>query len=76
MLLLKQMHNLGDETVVEQWLQNPYFQYFTGEMEFQRKAPCDRSDFVHFRKRIGKQGAETISKLCWHKDSLTTVNLF
>lgn len=62
LLLLKQMHNLGDETVVEQWLQNPYFQYFTGEREFQWKEPCDPSDFVHFRKRIGKKGAETIFK--------------
>jgi IS5 family transposase len=62
LLLLKQMHNLGDETVVEQWLQNPYFQYFSGEREFQWKAPCDPSDFVHFRKRIGEQGAETIFK--------------
>lgn len=62
MLLLKQMYNLGDETVVEQWLQNPYFQYFTGEREFQWKAPCDPSDFVHFRKRIGEKGAETIFK--------------
>lgn len=62
MLLLKQMHNLGDETVVEQWLQNPYFQYFTGERDFQWKAPCDPSDFVHFRKRIGKKGSEAIFK--------------
>src|SRR6056297_3673529 len=60
LLLLKQMYNLGDETVIEQWLQNPYFQYFTGESEFQWKAPCDPSDLVHFRNRIGKEGAENI----------------
>jgi IS5 family transposase len=54
LLILKQLHNLGDETVVEQWVQNPYFQYFSGEKEFQWKAPCDPSDLVHFRKRIGE----------------------
>ena len=26
LLLLKRIYNLGDETVMEQWLQNPYFQ--------------------------------------------------
>ena len=24
LLILKQLHNLGDETVVAQWVQNPY----------------------------------------------------
>ena len=61
LLILKQLHNLGDETVVAAWIQNPYFQYFTGEAEFQWKPPCDPSDLVHFRNRIGKKGAEKIS---------------
>ncbi len=62
-LLLKRIYNLGDETVIAQWLQNPYFQYFTGEAEFQWKYPCDPSDLVHFRKRIGKEGAEKIFQI-------------
>jgi len=53
LLILKQLYNLGDETVIEQWIQNPYFQYFSGEKEFQWKAPCDPSDLVHFRNRVG-----------------------
>ncbi len=53
LLILKQLHNLGDETVIAQWIQNPYFQYFSGEKEFQWKAPCDPSDLVHFRNRVG-----------------------
>jgi IS5 family transposase len=28
LLLLKQMYNLGDETVVERYLENPYWQHF------------------------------------------------
>ena len=63
LLLLKRIYNLGDETVMEQWLQNPYFQYFCGEAEFQWEYPCDPSDLVHFRKRIGKQGTEKIFQL-------------
>jgi IS5 family transposase len=56
LLMLKQLSGLGDETVVEQWLQNPYWQYFSGENIFQWKVPVDPSDLVHFRKRIGIKG--------------------
>ncbi len=60
LLLLKRIYNLGDETVIAQWVQNPYFQYFCGEAEFQWEPPCDPSDMVHFRNRIGESGAEKI----------------
>jgi IS5 family transposase len=63
LLMLKRIYNMGDETVMEQWIQNPYFQYFCGESEFQWKFPCDPSDLVHFRKRIGTEGAESIFKM-------------
>jgi IS5 family transposase len=60
LLLLKQMFNLGDETVVEAWVQNPYWQFFSGETVFQWKVPIEPSDLVHFRKRIGEAGVEKI----------------
>jgi IS5 family transposase len=60
LLLLKRIYDKGDETIMEQWLQNPYYQYFCGEAEFQWDYPCDPSDLVHFRNRIGKEGAEKI----------------
>jgi len=60
LIILKRIFNLGDETVVEQWVQNPYMQYFSGEKTFQWKMPCDPSDLVHFRKRIGEKGVEKI----------------
>lgn len=63
LLILKQMYNLGDEKVVEQWVQNPYWQYFSGEKEFQWKIPLEPSDFVHFRKRIGQAGVEKILQI-------------
>jgi transposase, IS5 family len=62
LLLLKQMYNLGDETVVERYLENPYWQHFCGEIYFQYRLPFDPSDFVHFRHRIGAEGMEKIFK--------------
>jgi IS5 family transposase len=59
-LLLKQIYNLGDETIAEAWVGSPYMQYFCGEAHFQHKFPFDPSDFVHFRKRIGETGFEKI----------------
>ena len=63
LLILKQMYNLGDETLMPEWVRDPYFQYFCGEAEFQWRFPCDPSDLVHFRKRIGKEGVEKILEL-------------
>jgi len=59
-LILKQLYNLGDETIAYEWKMNPYMQYFCGEAYFQHKFPFDPSDFVHFRKRIGEEGVEKI----------------
>ena len=59
-LLLKQMENLGNETLAKQWIRDPYIQYFCGMRCFEHKFPFDPSDFVHFRKRIGKAGFEKI----------------
>lgn len=58
LLLLKEMFKESDESVVERWIENAYWQYFTGETFFQTTHPFDPSQFVHFRKRIGEQGLE------------------
>ena len=58
MLMLKQMFKESDESVVERWVENPYWQYFTGEDFFQSNQPFDPSEFVHFRKRIKEDGLE------------------
>ncbi len=63
LLLLKQIYNLGDETVVSAWVHNPYWQYFSGYTTFQWKFPIEPTDLVHFRKRIGKEGLEKILKM-------------
>jgi IS5 family transposase len=58
--ILKHVENLSDEAVVQRWVQNPYYQAFCGEVEFQWQFPCNPTDLVHFRKRIGKEGFEKI----------------
>ncbi len=59
-LFLKRLYNLGDETLATAWAMNPYMQYFCGEAHFQHRFPCDPSDLVHFRNRIGEQGIESL----------------
>ena len=59
-LLLKHLYNLGDETLALAWIMNPYMQYFCRRVFFEHQFPCDPSNFVHFRKRIGEKGIERI----------------
>lgn len=63
LLILKQLDNLSDESVVAKWVENPYYQYFSGETQFQWAMPCDPSDLVHFRHRVGKEGIGKIFRL-------------
>lgn len=60
LLILKHIRNLSDESVVEQFQENAYYQYFCGEKIFKTQQPCDASELVHFRNRIGKEGMELI----------------
>ncbi len=60
MLILKQMNDLSDEEVVIAVKQNPYYQSFCGFDEFQLNAPCDATQLVKFRNRIGPDGVASI----------------
>ncbi len=73
LLLLKQIYNQGDETVIEGWIQSPYWQYFSGEETFQWENPCDPSDLVHFRNRIGREGIEKLFQISidLHEDKVS-----
>jgi IS5 family transposase len=62
LLLLKHIRNLSDESVVEQWQENSYYQYFCGMTSFVTGQPCEPSELVHFRNRIGTKGMELILK--------------
>ena len=60
LLILKHIRNISDESVVEQWSENNYYQYFCGESTFVCGMPCEASELVHFRRRIGEKGVELI----------------
>jgi transposase, IS5 family len=62
LLILKHLRNLSDESVVEQWSENLYYQYFSGEHSFVCKQPCAATELVMFRNRIGEAGMELILK--------------
>ena len=60
LLMLKQLYDLSDESVVEQWQMNPYYQVFCGENSFQTKRPCHPTELVKFRQRIGESGIKEL----------------
>ena len=62
LLMLKHIRNISDESVVEQFTENAYYQYFCGKRMFCTEAPCAASELVHFRHRIGEDGIELILK--------------
>ena len=62
LLILKYVRNLSDENVVEQWSENIYYQYFSGEHHFQAGIPCVPTELIAFRQRIGEAGGELILK--------------
>lgn len=57
---LKYTYDLSDEETVARWVENPYWQYFSGRQYFEHKVPIDSSSMTRWRKRIGKEGAEEL----------------
>ena len=60
LLYLQHANDASDESVVATWLENPYWQYFTGEEFLQTELPIDPSSLTRWRKRIGEEGVETL----------------
>lgn len=55
LFILKHMHNLSDERLCERWVENPYFQFFCGEVVFRHELPFDRSSLSRWRERLGEE---------------------
>jgi len=55
---LKFQNDLSDEDVVAVWVENPYWQHFSGMTHFQHSMPIDPSSMTRWRKRLGEAGAE------------------
>ena len=58
LLYLQHAYRLSDDAVVARWVENPYYQHFTGETFFQHRPPVDPSCLTRWRQRIGEEGAE------------------
>ncbi len=55
LLIVKHMHSLSDEALCARWLENPYYQFFCGELSFCHRLPFDRSSLTHWRQRLGEE---------------------
>ena len=49
------MENLSDEVLCARWVENPYYQYFCGELSFCHEPPFDRSSLTRWRQRVGEE---------------------
>jgi IS5 family transposase len=58
LMYLQHAYGLSDEAVVDRWVENPYFQHFTGETFFQHRSPIHPSSLSRWRGRIGEEGVE------------------
>ena len=58
LLYLQHAYGLSDEAVLARWVENPYFQHFTGETFFQHQLPIHPSSLSRWRGRIGEEGVE------------------
>jgi IS5 family transposase len=57
---LKYQHDLSDENVVAHWVENPYWQHFSGQQFFQHQMPIEPSSMTRWRQRLGEAGAEQL----------------
>ena len=59
-MMLQHMYGVSDEQVVQQWVHNPYWQYFCGYDFLQWAYPMNASSLTRWRKRLGVEGFEKI----------------
>jgi len=50
---LKYTFNERDESVVERWIEKPYWQYFCGFESLQHELPLHPNSLTHWRNRVG-----------------------
>ena len=58
----KYTFDLRDEDVLLGWVENPYWQYFSGMKYFEHKLPIQPSSMIRWRNKIGDAGAEELLK--------------
>ena len=50
----------SDDSVVDRWVQNPYWPYFSGFTHMQYEAPIDRGSMTRWRKRVSAEPLELL----------------
>ena len=60
LMYLQQARGLSDESVVSMWVENPYWQFFCGEVFFQTEKPIHPSSLTRWRNRLGEEGLELL----------------
>lgn len=60
LLYLQHAFDLSDEDVIWGWVENPYWQVFTGETYLQTQPPIDPSSLTRWRQRLGEEGLEEL----------------
>lgn len=60
LMYLKHAFNLSIETLIERWIENPYWQHFCGEQYLRHEFPIDPTSMTRWRKRIGEEGCELL----------------
>jgi len=53
--ILKYTFDLSDDEVCARWVENPYFQYLTGEEFFRHELIFERSSMTRWRQRMGEE---------------------
>ena len=68
--MLKHIYGLSNETLCEQWAENPYYQYFCGEKVFRHGSPFDTASLTRRFERLDEAKLQPLLH-----ESLPTVNL-
>jgi IS5 family transposase len=55
---LKYTYDMSDDGVLEEWVENPYWQYFCGGVYFEHEFPIDSSSMTVWRRYLKKAGLE------------------
>ncbi len=59
LLYLQHAFDASGEAVVNTWVENPYWQFFTCETYLRTEVPIYPSSLTRWKKRIGEEGVET-----------------
>lgn len=62
---LKHLHGLSADELVEQWVENPYWQYLCGSKYFEHHLLIHPTSMTRWRKKIAAAGAEQLLQRLW-----------